>query len=78
VDAAGDALMPVWELAPAYRRHSLVERLSTVARVLGEPRFAGAVEAGDLAGRVEAFAADSAPRSLAQGGPETVPLPGTE
>jgi hypothetical protein len=79
LDAADDALRPVWEVAPAYRRHALVERLCGVAVALGEPRFASAPITVTLAGRIEAFTADSAPRSLPPShGPDTVPLPGSE
>jgi len=79
LDAADDALTPIWELPPEYRRHGLVERMCGVAASLGEPHFARAPVAVALAGRIEAFAADSAPRSLpASHDLDAVPLPGSE
>jgi tetratricopeptide (TPR) repeat protein len=64
LDAADEALRPVWELAP---EHGLVERLCGVAGVLTRSPFAGAAGAAALAERIETFAADSAPRSLPPG-----------
>lgn len=67
LDAADAALSPVWQVAPEHRRHSLVERLSDIAGALGGSRYAGASGATVLAERIEAFTADSAPRSLPPG-----------
>lgn len=77
LDAADDALAPVWDLPPEHRRHGLVERLSGVAGLLARPPFAGAATAQVLTGRIEAFTADSAVRALPPGQGE-VPLPGAK
>jgi len=77
LDAAGEALGPVWELAPEHRRLGLVERLCGVADALARSPFAGAAGTAALTERIEAFAADSAPRSLRHA-PDGTLLPGGE
>jgi transcriptional regulator with XRE-family HTH domain len=67
LDAAGEALAPVWGLAPSHRRHSLVKRLDDLAGALVVPRFAKTPGAVVLAERIEVFAHESAPRSLPAG-----------
>jgi hypothetical protein len=67
LDAAIDALEPVWELSPEFRRNSLVERLTNVAGALAAPTYSGTAIATALADRIEAFSAESAPRSLPRG-----------
>jgi tetratricopeptide (TPR) repeat protein len=67
LDAAGEALRPVWGLAPEHRRYGLVERLHGVAGALTRSPFTGAPEAAVLAERIEVFEADSAPRSRLSG-----------
>jgi transcriptional regulator with XRE-family HTH domain len=77
LDAADEALSPVWDLVPAHRRHSLVERLHSVAKALARPCYARTAEAVALTERIEAFTADSAPRLLPPG-MGGVQIPGVE
>jgi hypothetical protein len=67
LDAAQDALRPVWLLAPPHRRYSLVRRLEGVAAALAGPRYLDARDAAELAGQITAFAAQSAPGMLPAG-----------
>jgi hypothetical protein len=71
LDAAEDALRPVWLLAPPHRRYSLVRRLEGVAEALAGPQYLNAREAVALAGQIRAFAAQSAPGML-PAGPRTL------
>ena len=64
LDAAEDALAPVWPVAPEHRRHSLVGRLEGVAGVLAAPRYLRAGAAAALTDRIRVFAENSAPRAL--------------
>ena len=64
LDAAHEALDPVWELVPEHRRYSLVKRLEGVAGALAEPRYARARAAIGLVERIKIFTEDSAPRAL--------------
>jgi hypothetical protein len=64
LDAAEEALTPVWPVAPEHRRHSLVGRLEGVAGALAEPRYLRARAAAALTDRIRAFAENSAPRTL--------------
>ena len=64
LDAARDALRPVWLLAPPHRRYSLVRRLEAVAASLSRPQYLNARDADELAGQITAFAAQSAPGML--------------
>jgi hypothetical protein len=75
LDAAHDALGPVWELAPEQRRHGLVERLAGVSNTLAGSPFASAAGTTALAERIRTFTAGSAPRSLL-GGVNAEALPG--
>ena len=67
LDAAQDALRPVWLLAPPHRRYSLVRRLEGVGGALAQPQYLNAREATELAGQISAFAAQSAPGMLPAG-----------
>jgi hypothetical protein len=67
LDAAQDALRPVWLLAPPHRRYSLVRRLEGVAAALAGPRYLDARDAAELAGQITAFAGQSAPAMLPAG-----------
>jgi hypothetical protein len=64
VDAAQDALDPVWSLPAEHRRYSLVGRLEGVASALAAPRYLNAAVATAITERIKAFADDSAPRTL--------------
>ncbi len=76
LDAAEDALAPVWSLPAAHRRHSLVGRLDGIAGALGGARYLKAGGAAGLAERIRVFAAESAPRALPPAG--ELPGPGGE
>jgi hypothetical protein len=67
LDAAQDALQPVWLLAPPHRRYSLVRRLEGVETALAGPQYLNAREAVALAGQIRAFATQSAPGMLPAG-----------
>jgi hypothetical protein len=64
LDAAEDALRPVWLLAPAHRRYSLIRRLDAVASALARPQYLNTGTAVDLGEQVRTFAAQSAPRAI--------------
>ena len=64
LDAAEEALAPVWPVAPEHRRHSLVGRLEGVAGALAAPRYLRARAAAALTDRIKDFAENSAPRTL--------------
>jgi len=67
LDAAQDAIRPVWLLPPPHRRYSLVRRLEEVASALARPRYLNAGTALDLAAQIREFAAQSAPCMLPAG-----------
>jgi hypothetical protein len=67
LDAAGDALSPIWGIAPYFRCYPLVGRLENVSSGLGAQRYAGSRAAADLAERVRVFSAESAPALAARG-----------
>jgi hypothetical protein len=67
LDAAQDALRPVWLLAPPHRRYSLVRRLEGVGAALAKPQYLNARKATELAGQITAFSAQSAPGMLPAG-----------
>jgi hypothetical protein len=64
LDAAQDALDPVWSLPAEHRRYSLVGRLEGVASALAAPRYLNAAVATAITERINAFADDTAPRTL--------------
>lgn len=67
LDAAGDALGPVWGIAPGFRCYPLVGRLQSAAAALGAQQYAGSKPAADLAERISVFTAESAPALAARG-----------
>ena len=67
LDAAGDALSPVWGVAPGFRCYPLVGRLESVTAALGAQQYAGSRTAEDLAERVRVFSTESAPALAARG-----------
>jgi len=67
LDAAEDALNPVWGVAPGFRRYPLVGRLESASAALGEPRYARSRPAADLVERIRVFSAESAPALAARG-----------
>jgi hypothetical protein len=67
LDAAGDALSPVWGVVPGFRSYPLVGRLESAAAALGARRYAGSMPAADLAERIRVFSAESAPVLAARG-----------
>jgi Helix-turn-helix domain len=73
LDAAQDALSPVWDVAPGFRCYPLVGRLEAAAATLTGPRYARSCSATGLAERIRAFSEESAPslmsrRMLSPGG----------
>ncbi len=64
LDAAEQALAPVWPVAPEHRRHSLVGRLEGVIGALAAPRYLRTRAAAALTDQIRAFAENSAPRTL--------------
>ena len=67
LDAAEDALNPVWGVAPGFRRYPLVGRLESASAALGAPRYARSRPAADLVERIRVFSAESAPALAARG-----------
>ena len=67
LDAAGEALSPVWGIAPGFRSYPLVGRLENVSAALGTQRYARSSAAADLAERIRVFSAESAPALAASG-----------
>jgi hypothetical protein len=67
LDAAGDALDPVWGIAPGFRCYPLIGRLDSVAAALGAQQYARSRPAADLAERIRVFSAESAPALAARG-----------
>jgi transcriptional regulator with XRE-family HTH domain len=72
LDAATDALGPVWDVPPAFRTYPLVGRLQTMSAVLSEAPFTRSHSATELAERIRVFSAESALAPAARG----VLLPG--
>ena len=66
LDAAEDALNPVWRVAPGFRRYPLVGRLESASAALGAPRYARSRPAVDLVERIRVFSAESAPALAAR------------
>ncbi|WP_216898408.1 hypothetical protein [Nocardia alni] len=64
-DLAGaqDALESVFEVSPAQRTEAVVQRLNSLAHVLGTNRFRGAIEARDLGLAIEDFTSISLART---------------
>ena len=67
LDAAEDALDPVWGVTPDFRRYPLVGRLESASAALGAPRYARSRPAADLVERIRVFSAESAPALTARG-----------
>ena len=64
VEAAMDALEPVWQLPVARRRHGVRGRLVGMQRTLGQPAWRGDQRAAELRDRISAFNAESGAREL--------------
>jgi hypothetical protein len=61
LDAAQDALSPVWGVAPEFRSYPLIGRLESAAAALTRPRYARTRSAIDLGERIQAYCDASAP-----------------
>jgi hypothetical protein len=61
LDAALDALSPVWDVAPEFRPYPLIGRLESAAATLTRPRYARTRSAADLRERIQAYCDVSAP-----------------
>lgn len=66
LDAAQDALRPVWLIPPALRRYGLLGRLEDIATALTKFRYRDSAVAGELHEQISGFA-DQAPRALTAG-----------
>jgi tetratricopeptide (TPR) repeat protein len=64
LDAAEDALAPVWLVPVPQRRHSLTDRLAQMARVLSSPTWHANRQASDLRDRIEVFNTEAEARAL--------------
>jgi hypothetical protein len=64
LDAAQQALVPVWLVPVPQRRHSLTDRLVQMARVLSSPRWHDVHEASELRDRIEVFNHEAEARAL--------------
>jgi tetratricopeptide (TPR) repeat protein/transcriptional regulator with XRE-family HTH domain len=61
LDAAQDALDPVWDVAPEFRSYPLIGRLESAAATLTGPRYAHSRSATDLGERIRVYCGTSAP-----------------
>jgi hypothetical protein len=61
LDAALDALSPVWDVAPEFRSYPLIGRLESAATTLTGTHYARSRSAADLRGRIKAYCDASAP-----------------
>jgi transcriptional regulator with XRE-family HTH domain len=61
LDAAQDALRPVWDVAPAFRSYPLIGRLENAASTLAKPRYVHARSVTDLGERIRVYCDESAP-----------------
>jgi len=64
LDAAEEALTPVWQVPIPQRRHSLTDRLAQMARVLGSARWHDDHQASQLRDRIEVFNTEAEARAL--------------
>lgn len=69
IDGAAEALVPVFEVPPAWRGAGLLERVVAARKELTWPELRGARAALDLAGRIEDFTALSPARMLSGASP---------
>jgi hypothetical protein len=60
---AEDALVAVFALDPERRTESVVQRLTSLGRMLGSTRYRDAVEAGRIGDAIEDFTTRSLPRN---------------
>jgi len=68
LDAAQDALGPVWAVAPGFRSYPLIGRLGRTSAALAVPGYASAQPAADLIEQIRVFSAESAPILAVKGG----------
>jgi tetratricopeptide (TPR) repeat protein len=61
LDAAQEALGPVWDIAPEFRSYPLVGRLQGAAATLSRPRYAHSRSASDVVERIQEYCEASAP-----------------
>ncbi|MBT8226136.1 MAG: hypothetical protein HKP61_06425 [Dactylosporangium sp.] len=64
LDAAEEALAPIWQVPVAQRRHSITDRLAQTARALSGRRWHGDYQASQLRDRIETFNAEAEARAL--------------
>lgn len=61
LDAAEDALVPVWEVAPEFRPYPLIGRLESAGTTLTKPRYVRERSAIELSEQIRAYCDASAP-----------------
>jgi transcriptional regulator with XRE-family HTH domain len=61
LDAAQDALDPVWAVAPGFRSYPLIGRLGRTSAALAGQQYARARPAAELVEQIRVFSAESAP-----------------
>jgi hypothetical protein len=67
LDAAGEALAPVWSVAVEQRRQAMTGRLAQLAGALVGSTWRGEPEAAQLRDRIEVFCTEARPRALPAG-----------